>query len=322
MLFKKPASLSGILDLVKPLEQSDIFLPSGKRIPEKIISLDGPRFSTPSSITFISKKNPPSVYKSLNPAFAFSEMELGITQFPYLAISSVHEAIRLVLEENRNNFARLKTGKSYGAIHSSATVEGKVEKGARVGAGCFIGHHSLIRKGTVLEPNVTIMENCEIGSDCFIQSGAVIGASGFGFYQFEGEIRHMPHPAGVRIGNRVWIGANTVIAAGVLNPTVVENDCKLDSHVQIAHNVFLGPYAMIASQSGIAGSTSIGSRLLMGGASSIAGHLTLGDEVTVAARTGVTKNLPDKALMAGYPAQPLKKWKRQQIYLRQKAEDR
>jgi UDP-3-O-[3-hydroxymyristoyl] glucosamine N-acyltransferase len=126
----------------------------------------------------------------------------------------------------------------------------------------------------------------------------------------------MPHPAGVRIGDGCFIGANAVVAAGVLHPTVLGAGCKLDSHVQIAHNVVLGEDCLLASQSGVAGSTRAGDRLRLGGAASVDGHLRLGDDVSVAACSGVTKDLPDGSVVAGFPARPIAEWRKAQIQRR------
>jgi UDP-3-O-[3-hydroxymyristoyl] glucosamine N-acyltransferase len=80
--------------------------------------------------------------------------------------------------------------------------------------------------------------------------------------------------------------------------------------VQIAHNVRLGARSMLASQSGIAGSTTIGDGFRMGGAASVAGHLRLGKNVSVAAKSGVTKDVPDGMTVAGFPARPMGDWRR------------
>ncbi len=197
-----------------------------------------------------------------------------------------------------------------------AVVEGVLAGEVSVGAGAFVGPGSFIGRGTRIEPRAVIAAHVIVGRNCVIQSGAVLGCDGFGFFEAAGERLAMPHLAGVDIGDEVFIGANSVIAAGVLEPTTLGPGCKLDSHVQIAHNVRLGKDCLLASQSGIAGSTTAGDHLRLGGAASVAGHLRLGRNVSVAACSAVTKHQPDGAVVAGFPARPIRAWRRQQIFLK------
>ena len=38
--------------------------------------------------------------------------------------------------------------------------------------------------------------------------------------------------------------------------------------------------------------------------------LNIGNKVTIAAKSGVTKNIHDNSIIAGFPAQDIKKWKK------------
>ena len=67
------------------------------------------------------------------------------------------------------------------------------------------------------------------------------------------------------------------------------------------------------SQVGIAGSTEIGDFVKIGGQAGIAGHLQIGNNVTIAAKSGVTKNIPNNAIIAGFPAKDMKLWKKEII---------
>ena len=87
----------------------------------------------------------------------------------------------------------------------------------------------------------------------------------------------------------------------------------IDNLVHIAHNVQLGDYACIAAQTGIAGSVTIGKNVTIGGQVGLAGHIKIGQNVVIAAKSGVTKDINDNSVVAGFPAIDIKEWKRKII---------
>jgi len=198
-------------------------------------------------------------------------------------------------------------------VHPTAQVDGTIEENVHIGPFCSVAAGVYIGSGTTLEAHCTIYPGVYIGKNCRLQAGVVLGAAGFGFY--DTDYKPMPHLAGVHIYDDVWIGAQTVVAAGVWEPTKVGQGCRLDSFVQIAHNVDLGSHSALASQSGIAGSTVTGEYLRMGGNASIAGHLYIGSCVTLGAKSGVTRSVPDGETWAGFPARPIRQWLRTQVKL-------
>jgi UDP-3-O-[3-hydroxymyristoyl] glucosamine N-acyltransferase LpxD len=250
--------------------------------------------------------------------------EAGITGFPdSVPVVRIHNAraVIAVLLRTLADTIHRETPFSAGTgnlIHPSAVVEGVIEGDVTVEAGAVIMKGAFIGRGARVEANAVICEHVFVGANTVIQSGVVVGAAGFGFYADPTQPptirgpRAMPHVAGVVVGADCFVGANTVIAAGVLHPTTLGDGCKLDSHVQIAHNVMLGAGALMASQSGIAGSTTVGENFRIGGAASVAGHLRLGDNVSVAAKSGVTKDVSDGITVAGFPARPIAQWRRAQ----------
>lgn len=184
-----------------------------------------------------------------------------------------------------------------------------------VGTNCYIGRDVKIGKNTYIGHNVSI-EHAEIGDNCIIHSGTRIGQDGFGFATNKGEHIKVLQLGRVYIGNNVEIGANCCIDRGSGPNTIINDNCKIDNMVQIAHNVRIGKGCLIAGQSGIAGSTEIGDYVAIGGHTAIAGHLKIGNRVQIAGKSGVVKNVSDGETVGGYPAVPIRKWHRQSIFLK------
>lgn len=201
-------------------------------------------------------------------------------------------------------------------VHPSAVVDGTVGENAVVGPNCVIMAGATVGANCKLEANVTIYPNVIVGEGCVFQAGVVIGSRGFGFYEYEGERRMVPHLAGVRIGNGCSFGANTVVAAGFVSSTTIGNNCHFDSFVQIAHNCVLGNNIYMASQSGIAGTVTVEDDVEFAGGAQSAGHLTIGKGARIAAKAGVTKSVPAGKTVAGFPAVDIEKWRRSVVRLR------
>lgn len=202
-------------------------------------------------------------------------------------------------------------------IHPAAVIEGSVGENAVIGPGCVVFQGASVGEGTVLEANVTVYPNVSIGKFCTFQAGSVIGSRGFGFYKNEnGERKPVPHVSGVRIGDDCEFGANCVVAAGFLGPTTIGNHCHFDSFVQIGHNSTVGDNCYMASQSGLGGTTTVEDGCEFAGGAQIAGHLTIGKGAVIAAKAGVTKNVPAGAFYAGFPAEPIERWRKGVVALR------
>jgi UDP-3-O-[3-hydroxymyristoyl] glucosamine N-acyltransferase len=176
-------------------------------------------------------------------------------------------------------------------------------------AGVYIGDNVTIGSGTLIYPNVTIYHHSKVGQNCIIHSGTVIGSDGYGFaHTKQGEHIKIYQNGNAIIEDNVEIGANCVIDRAVFGSTYIRQGSKLDNLIQIAHNCDVGEYSLMASQVGLAGSTTTGRNIVMGGQSGTAGHLHIGDFVTIAGKGGVTKSLPSGKTYAGFPAIDHKLW--------------
>ncbi|MBY0421452.1 MAG: UDP-3-O-(3-hydroxymyristoyl)glucosamine N-acyltransferase, partial [Parvularculaceae bacterium] len=113
------------------------------------------------------------------------------------------------------------------------------------------------------------------------------------------------------IGDDVEIGANSCVDRGALGDTVIESGAKIDNLVQIAHNVRIGANSVLAAQTGISGSTTLGRGVMMGGKVGLADHLVIGDGVQIAAGSGVMHDIPKGERWGGSPARPMRQWFRE-----------
>ena len=127
------------------------------------------------------------------------------------------------------------------------------------------GFKSQIGEGTELFPNVTIYPRTQIGKRVRIHSSSVIGADGFGYVLDNGTHIKVPQVGNVVICDDVEIGACVTVDRGALGLTTIGKGSKIDSLVQIGHNVSIGEHALLISQVGIAGSCKLGNYVTIGG---------------------------------------------------------
>lgn len=199
------------------------------------------------------------------------------------------------------------------AIGANAVIESGVElgDGVVIGAGCFVGKHARIGAGSRLWANVTVYHRVELGAQCLIQSGAVIGSDGFGYANERGNWVKIPQLGTVRIGDRVEIGANTTIDRGALDDTIIGDGVIIDNQCQIAHNVVIGDNTAVAGGVIMAGSLKIGRDCMIGGASVINGHMEICDKVTVTGMGMVMRPITEPGVYSsGIPLQPNKTWRK------------
>jgi UDP-3-O-[3-hydroxymyristoyl] glucosamine N-acyltransferase len=207
-------------------------------------------------------------------------------------------------------------------VHASAAVgphavieAGAVlEAGAVVGAGVYLGHSSRLGAGTRVFPNAVIYHDVHVGANCIIHSQAVLGADGFGFAPGAAGWEKICQLGGVRIGDRVEIGAGTTVDRGALEHTVIEDGVIIDNQVQIAHNCRIGKNTAIAGCTGLAGSTIIGANCTLAGGVGVVGHVEICDNVHITGMTMVTKSIAQPgSYSSGTPMASTGDWKRSAV---------
>lgn len=166
----------------------------------------------------------------------------------------------------------------------------------------YIGNNVEIGNNSVIYPHTVILDGTELGQEVIIYPGVVIGSDGFGYYPVKGELKAIPHVGRVIIGDRVEIGALSMVDRGTIGNTVIGDGTKIDNSVHIAHNVKIGKNVIILAQVGIAGSCIIEDNVAIAGQVGIADHVRIGRDAKVAAKSGVAKDVEEGEVVFGYPA--------------------
>ena len=217
------------------------------------------------------------------------------------------------------------TGVSEKAIVSKSA---KLSENITIMPGVFIDDNVEIGENTVIYPNVFIGKNCKIGKNCIIyanvsiyhdtiignnviiHSGTVIGSDGFGFAKDGEKYYKIPQVGKVIIEDDVEIGANCTIDRGALEFTKIGRGTKIDNLVQVGHNVTIGKECILVSHTAIGGSAVIEDYVMLAGQVGVAPHARIKKGAKVAAKSGVTGEIPEGAEVAGIPAIKASIWRR------------
>lgn len=170
---------------------------------------------------------------------------------------------------------------------------------AKIGNNFFAHTHAVVREG------------CRLGDSVILQNGAIVGADGFGFAKDDTGHWHKIVQSGPAVlDDEVEVQANACVDRASLGETYIGRGTKIDNLVQVGHGSRVGEETLLCAQVGLAGSTRVGNKVILAGQVGVAGHCTIGDEVIATAQSGIPSDVPEKAVVSGYPAIDNKLWLR------------
>ncbi|MBP56858.1 MAG: UDP-3-O-(3-hydroxymyristoyl)glucosamine N-acyltransferase [Rhodobiaceae bacterium] len=267
------------------------------------------------------------VISELNVDLAPRDMPLILCDDPYMGFALISQ--KFYPKELKTDYLTGQKNNISNDIPDNITLGRDViiEFGAVVGKNAVIGDNTFIASNSVIGANVKIGEDCYIGSNVSIthsyignnvkiHNGTSIGQDGFGFAMSSSGHQKIPQLGLVEIHNDVEIGANCTIDRGTAESTIIGEGTKLDNLVHIAHNCIIGKNCILTGMVGLAGSTVLEDFVVMGAKSGAVGHLTIGKGSQIAAKTGVTKDLPPGQKWAGWPVKRMDVWKKELIALK------
>ena len=262
------------------------------------VILQGSTLPADCRMTVVAAKNP-------RPWFAKAARLLA----PQLPVTGVHASAEVAPD------AQLGEGVSVGpcAVIGQYAVIGKF---SRIEAGAVVGERVTIGEHCRIYPRAVIYPGAAIGNRVIVHAGAVLGADGFGYVRDSesGSYTQFPQQGTLVIEDDVEIGANTTIDRGALAETRIRRGAKLDNLVHIGHNCDIGEDVVIASLTGISGSSSVGKGAILAGQVGIGDHAHVGPGVILGGQAGILSGKSETTtgtVLWGTPAKPLREYLRE-----------
>lgn len=177
-----------------------------------------------------------------------------------------------------------------------------------LGENVVIDRGVMIDEGSSVGHNVVIHAGSRIGRNCVVGPSTTIGTEGFGYERDDQGVPHkFVHLGGVSIGDNVEIGSLTSIARGTLSDTVIESNVKIDNLIHIAHNCFIKEGAMLAACAELSGGVVVGKNAWIAPNACVKEKVIIGNYSLVGLGAVVTRDVPDRSVVAGNPARLLNK---------------
>lgn len=256
-----------------------------------------------------------------------TDLTATITQLGGVALE--HAAPRSAFAIAAGHLLRPRALDPGAAVHASASLG----KGVRLLPGCTIGADVEIGDDVIIGANAVIAPGCRIGArsrigagasiacanigeDCNILAGAVIGEAGFGVAVSASGLVDIPHLGTVELADRVTIGANSCVDRGLLGATRIGEGSKIDNLCHIGHNCQVGRNVVMAAYAGVSGSCVIEDNVMFGGRVGLHDHVTIGRGAKIGGNSAVAHNVPPGETWQGDPAQPIRQHMRQVAELR------
>jgi UDP-3-O-[3-hydroxymyristoyl] glucosamine N-acyltransferase len=224
-----------------------------------------------------------------------------------LAVRPRDGAVLIALADARAAFIdlveRLLPGSARPAQPSAISPRARIDASASIAANATIGDDVTIGARTVVASGAVIYDDATIGDDCTIGPAASIGWVGLAYHdRADGRRAFFPHLAGVRIGDRVDVGAQATICRGMLSHTAIADDAKIGSLVYVSHGVTVGERAWLSAGTLVAGHATIAADALLGIGSVVVDNVVIGERAMVAGGSIVVRDAADGDKLLGVPA--------------------
>lgn len=180
-------------------------------------------------------------------------------------------------------------------IHPTAVVDPQAElaQGVEIGPYAVIEGAVRIASGTQVGPHVYLKAPLEVGPDCQIHVGAVVG-------QLHQALRE-PQAGGVRVGARTVIREYATVhrASQEGTWTQIGEDCFIMGFAHVAHDCRIGPRAILSNGALVAGHVTVEERAILSGHVAVHQFVRIGTLAMVGGLARVNKDVPPFCLVKG-----------------------
>lgn len=196
------------------------------------------------------------------------------------------------------------------AHHRGFTNEATISVNAQVSSAAIVEHGVEIGSGSVISAGAVVKTGTRIGKNTFIRENAVIGSDGVTVYRTaDDRLLKFPHLGGVFIGSNTEIGVSTVVAGGILAPTIVDSDVIIGSLCNIGHGSKVGRLVWMSVGSLLGGHTTVNTGATIAMGCCIRDNLVIGEKASLGMGSVVVKDVEATHAVFGNPAKRMPRLK-------------
>ncbi len=174
-------------------------------------------------------------------------------------------------------------------IHPSAVIDSQalIDSTATIGPYCVIGESARIGARSMLGPFVQILGHTDIGDDCQIHAGTVVGDVPQD-RTFSGDISYC------RIGDGTILREHVTVHRGTApeSATVVGQRCLVMAGAHIGHNCQVHDEVVLINGALLGGYVEVGSKAMVSGNVGVHQFVRIGELAMIGGLTMVTQDVP------------------------------
>ena len=179
---------------------------------------------------------------------------------------------------------------------------------AIVGSNAKLGNNITINAYSLIEDDVQIGDDCNIGPQVVIYDGARIGKrvkilQGASVSNIPQDLKYANEESYFYIDNDTVIREFVTLHKGTIDTgfSRIGKKCLIMAYAHVAHDVTIGDYTIISNSVQIAGHVTIGDYVIIGGSTPVHQFCKIGDHSMIGGGLRVSKDIPPYVIAGNEP---------------------